>query len=60
MIEKNQIRRFTDCALPNIKIWYFSEQREAWLCIFQEDFKYGDIFLTEDQINKDTEIVIGE
>lgn len=57
MIEKGQIRRFKNGILPNIKISFYNESKQLWCCVFQEDFKFPYIHLSEDKIESDTELI---
>lgn len=54
MIKEEQIRKFINNELPNIKIGFFREDIKKWFCIFQEDFKFPYISLTEEQIENET------
>ena len=57
MIELNQIRKFKTKQLPNIKVGTFSENKNAYLCTFEEDFYYPYITMSAEEIENETEII---
>ena len=57
MISENQIRKFNSGELPDIKVNHFSVDKNAWMCVFQEDFKFPYIHLTKNQIEERTKLV---
>lgn len=57
MIKQGQIRKFKDGELPDIKVNHFIKDTQKWFCIFQEDFKYPYISLTEKQIEHETVLI---
>lgn len=57
MVRENQIRKFKHGQLPNIKVNHFSEDKNLWFCVFQEDFKFPYISLTEQHIEETTELI---
>ena len=57
MIEVGQIRSFKDKGLPNIKVAFLRDETKEWLCVFQEDFKYPYISMSEENIKNNTELV---
>lgn len=57
MVSENQMRKFVDSNLPNIKVNHFSTEKNQWICVFQEDFKYPYISLTTKQIEESTELI---
>ena len=57
MIEENQIRKFKDSTLPNIKILFHKSDNDQWECIFEEEFTYQYISLTEKKLIEETELI---
>lgn len=58
MIEEGQIRRFKSGGLPDIKVNNFSEDKNKWICILQEDLGVCPYMqFTTEKLESDTELV---
>ncbi len=57
MIQTGQIRKFKNSVLPNIEVSHIRQDTNEWFCVFQEDFYYPYISLTEEKLMNTTELL---